>query len=253
MIAARSGYLRELARTKIIPSNGHFPWPLQFGEVARDDRCVTFSEIWTLMRDGRKESSVNPHEILGRSRRLSIALALISVLFPLLSSIPLRAETPEVGNAAPDFTLSTFDGKSLGLSELARSGPVVLIVLRGYPGYQCPFCTRQVHDYIAHADEFAAKRAQILLVYPGPSARLDEHAREFLTKQAKLPPNVHLVIDPDYAMTNQYGLRWDAPQETAYPSTFVMDKNRTVLFRNISRSHGDRTSAEEVLPQLPKE
>jgi hypothetical protein len=33
-------------------------------------------------------------------------------------------------------------------TELAH-GPVVLVMLRGWPGYQCPFCTRQFGDDIS--------------------------------------------------------------------------------------------------------
>jgi len=55
------------------------------------------------------------------------------------------------------------------------------------------------------------------------------------------------VIDPDYKMTNLYGLRWDAPHETAYPSTFILDTDGNILFEKISHSHGDRTSAEDIL------
>ena len=51
-------------------------------------------------------------------------------------------------------------------------------------------------------------------------------------------------------MTNSYGLRWDAPHETAYPSTFILDKNQTVLFEKISHSHGDRLSAQDALAFL---
>ncbi len=89
------------------------------------------------------------------------------------------------------------------------------------------------------------------LVYPGPPADLDQHAKEFLAKEAELPKNVQLVTDPEYKMTNEYGLRWDAPHETAYPSTFLLDRHRKILFEKISRSHGDRTTAEEVLAQIP--
>jgi peroxiredoxin len=137
----------------------------------------------------------------------------------LLSSVVASAETPDVGQKAPVFTLSTPDGHPLGLSELTRKGTVVLVVLRGYPGYQCPYCVRQVHDFVERANKFATAGEQVLLVYPGPPAELDQRAKEFLTKQNPLPNNIHLVIDPDYKFTNQYGLRWDAPHETAYPST----------------------------------
>jgi peroxiredoxin Q/BCP len=155
-----------------------------------------------------------------------------------------------VGNTAPDFTLNTPTGTPVRLSKTFHQASTVLIVLRGYPGYQCPFCQKQLHDYIEHAAEFAAKKATILLVYPGPPADLDQRAKEALAKQANLPSNITLVIDPDYKVTNLYGLRWDAPHETAYPSTFILDRNGKILFEKISHGHGDRTSSQDVLAEL---
>jgi peroxiredoxin len=179
---------------------------------------------------------------------------LLTVLLPtlLLSTLSLSAATPEVGQIAPQFSLSTPDGKMLTLSRFTKKGTVVLIVLRGYPGYQCPFCVKQVHDFIENADKLSAAKAEVILVYPGPPADLDQHAREALAKQNPLPPNIHLVIDPDYAFTNRYGLRWDAPHETAYPSTFLVNRKGVIFFRKISRVHGDRSSAEDVLVELQK-
>jgi peroxiredoxin len=175
----------------------------------------------------------------------SVALAL---LFGV--SLFVAAETPDIGQKAPDFTLSTPEGHPLSLSTLSSKGTVVLIVLRGFPGYQCPYCQRQVHDFVTNSDRFAALGVQVLLVYPGPSADLDQRAKEFLAKQNELPANLHLVIDPNYKFTNQYGLRWDAPKETAYPTTFLIDRHGVVFFRKISRAHGDRTTAEDVLSEL---
>ncbi len=161
------------------------------------------------------------------------------------------AQTPAVGAVAPDFTAATPAGASVTLSKVTAQGTTVLVVLRGYPGYQCPFCVKQVHDFAEHSAEFAAKHATVLFVYPGPPADLDQHAKEFLTKQqAELPANIQLVIDPDYKVTNLYGLRWDAPHETAYPSTFVLAKGGAIRFEKISHAHGDRTSAADILAEL---
>lgn len=178
----------------------------------------------------------------------------ISVAFALLMGISSAAvaQTPDIGQKAPDFTLSTPDGHPLSLSGFTSKATVVLVVLRGYPGYQCPYCQRQVHDFVANADKLAALNAQVLLVYPGPPAELDQRAKEFLVKQNELPANLHLVIDPDYKMTNQYALRWDAPKETAYPSTFLIDRHGVVFFRKISHSHDDRAAADDVLAELAK-
>ena len=181
-------------------------------------------------------------------RRTARVLLLAPIL--LLGST-VFAETPAVGAKAPDFTLSAPNGATVQMSKQQHGDTLVLVVLRGYPGYQCPYCQTQVHDFVAHAADFAAKKATVLLVYPGPPADLDQHAKEFLAKQADLPSNVVLVTDPDYKVTNLYGLRWDAPRETAYPSTFILDKEGTVLFERISHSHGDRLSAPDARDHPP--
>jgi peroxiredoxin len=151
---------------------------------------------------------------------------------------------------APDFTLSTPIGTSVQMSVARQENGLVLVVLRGYPGYQCPYCQMQVHDFVEYASDFAAKHVTVLLVYPGPPADLDQHAKEFLAKEANLPSNIMLVVDPDYTVTNLYGLRWNAPHETAYPSAFILDQKGMVLFEKISHGHGDRLSAQDALDHL---
>ena len=185
----------------------------------------------------------------GRSNRAMRLVFAFACTF--LIGVPGFAETPAVGVKAPDFTLSTPTGKTVRMSTEQRGQDLVLVVLRGFPGYQCPYCVKQVHDFIDHASDFAVKNTRVLLVYPGPPADLNQHAKDFLEKQAGLPANVVLVTDPDYTVTNLYGLRWDAPHETAYPSTFVLDKKGMIVFEKISHSHGDRLSAEDALNNLP--
>ena len=187
-----------------------------------------------------------------RPRLIRVAGWLVAAAAATLTfSVGAAAQTPAVGGRAPDFTLNTPMGVAVHLADETRKGTVVLVLLRGYPGYQCPYCVRQVHDFADHAAAFEARKTEVLFVYPGPPADLDGHAKEFLAKQSGLPANIKLVIDPDYSMTNQYGLRWDAPRETAYPGTFILDAHGTVRFEKISHEHGDRTSAEDILQQLP--
>jgi hypothetical protein len=57
-------------------------------------------------------------------------------------------------------------------------------------------------------------------------------------------------VDPDLAFVRSYNLRWDAPRETAYPSTFVIGRSGKVRFATVSRSHGGRAKAADVLKAL---
>ncbi len=159
------------------------------------------------------------------------------------------ATPPEVGNTAPNFTLNTLDAKPVELKRLTAEQPVVLVVLRGWPGYQCPICTRQVQDFIRKKDDFIARGAQVLMVYPGPADKLKEHAQEFL-QDKQWPAEFLFVIDPDYSFTKAYGVRWEAGRETAYPSTFIIDTERQVRFAKVSKTHGGRVSADDALKAL---
>jgi peroxiredoxin len=161
------------------------------------------------------------------------------------------AGPPKVGEKAPNFELTTVDGGKVQLSRLLQEGPVVLVVLRGYPGYQCPVCTAQFADLRSKAKELQAARARVVLVYPGPSPELRRHALEFLGT-GSLPEGFALALDPDYMLINLYGLRWNAPGETAYPSTFIISPEGLIRFARISRTHGDRARGSEILQELAR-
>lgn len=158
---------------------------------------------------------------------------------------------PAVGQQAKDFDLEELGGGRVKLAELAKGGPVVLVVLRGYPGYQCPLCSRQFGEFLGKADEFKKAGATVAFVYPGPGAGLKQKAGEFV-KGRDYPAHFRLLLDPDYTFTTAYGLRWDAKNETAYPSTFVVAPDRKVAFARVSTTHGGRLSAADALKALAK-
>ena len=156
---------------------------------------------------------------------------------------------PKVGDKAPDFTLAQIDGKKLTLSAELKSGPVVLIVGRGWVGYQCPFCNRQFGDFLKAATDIEAAGARVVWVYPGPADDVQKRAEEFAAGKP-FPANFRFVLDPNYSFTLSYDLRWDAPQETAYPSTFVIDRTGIVRYALVSKSHGGRSRAADVIAEL---
>src|SRR6266496_4413502 len=109
-----------------------------------------------------------------------LSILLLGMALAQTNSTPLK-----VGDKAPDFTLKSIDDQTVRLSELTAKGNVVLIVLRGWPGYQCPICDRQVHDFIASEAGFVEAKAQLIFVYPGPANDLKAHAEEFKSWRGK--------------------------------------------------------------------
>ncbi len=181
---------------------------------------------------------------------VGMALAATVVSNAVAGGDDKKPVAPAVGDEARDFELAGLDGNKVKLSSVIEEGPVVLVVLRGFPGYQCPLCTAQVAQFVNRADRLQAAGANVILVYPGPADKLKRHAEEFIGDRS-LPKHFRLVIDPDYSFTKAYALRWDAAHETAYPATLVIDKSRKIVFAKISKTHGDRAAVEDVLKAIP--
>ena len=178
-------------------------------------------------------------------------IRLMSLFVVLIGNrLGVAADTPpKVGDTAPKFELQSVEGTTIKLADYAGKGPVVLVVLRGFPGYQCPICSQQVGQLLEKAEEIKSAGATVLLVYPGPSAKLIEKAKEFI-KDKTIPDHFQLLVDPDYKFTNAYHLRWNASGETAYPTTLIIQPSMKVTFSKVSRSHGGRSTAKEILEKL---
>src|SRR5262245_49588626 len=104
---------------------------------------------------------------------MRIVTVFVTALFSsmLLAAEPTSqpAKPPAVGAEARPAEFKTLDKRDVRLAELRDKGPVVLIVLRGWVGYQCPLCTKQVADFVAHSKDLEKYAAQVILVYPGPA------------------------------------------------------------------------------------
>ena len=177
-------------------------------------------------------SAVRADQATGIAKELLAGVQKVAIVGLLLvgSVAAARAEgesegkqPPRVGSKAPAFALNDLDGKTISLADLVKHGPAVLVVLRGYPGYQCPICTRQFGELMGKAKKFADAKATVVFIYPGPATDLDKYAKEFVGGKT-FPENYRFAIDPDFKFTEAYNLRWDAPHETAYPSSFVVDE-----------------------------
>lgn len=179
----------------------------------------------------------------------SVTSAALNARSPQMAGTAMNAAVPKEGEKAPDSSLTSLDGQAIRLSAEVARGPVVLVVLRGWPGYQCPFCTRQFGEYMAKAKAIEGAGAHVLFVYPGPADGLKAHAEAF-TKAATLPAAYRVLLDPDYAFTRSYGLRWEARDETAYPSTFVIARSGLIVFARTSHEHGDRVPVDDVIQVL---
>ena len=114
---------------------------------------------------------------------------------------PAPTAPPTSGDPSPDLTLVAVtaddsDGTSRALSDVWRSGPVVLYF---YPKDATPGCTTEACDFRDRIDALSGAGATVLGVSPDPPA---SHAK-FIAKQS-LP--FGLLSDEDHAAAEAYGV-----------------------------------------------
>lgn len=165
-----------------------------------------------------------------------------------------RSSTLKKGDKAPDFELPVQGSDDfVRLSTLLEDGPVVVVVLRGYPGYQCSLCQQQYGSLINRARALAKatdnKPGRVVLIYPGDDKSLESRARQFIGSR-KVPETFVVALDPGLEMVSEWGLRWNRTRETAYPATYVIGAGQRVKWMKVSRSHAGRATVQEILEAL---
>jgi thioredoxin-dependent peroxiredoxin len=104
--------------------------------------------------------------------------------------------TPEVGDRAPDFNLTSNRGP-VELKSLVAKGPVLLVF---YPGDDTPVCTKQLCDYRDNLGVFQKLGIQVVALNP----QSEESHGKFAEKH-RLPFPV--AADAGGAVTRAYGAR----------------------------------------------
>src|SRR5215813_9326688 len=93
------------------------------------------------------------------SRILTGALPALAMLLTLSHPVAINADdVPTVGTTAPDFTLSSQEGKKVSLHDYRGQW----VVLYFYPKDMTPGCTIEAHNFQRDQKEYDTKKAAIL-------------------------------------------------------------------------------------------
>jgi peroxiredoxin Q/BCP len=138
------------------------------------------------------------------------------------------AKTPEIGQAAPDFTLPgvVTDGDTAQRADYSlsahRGRPLVLAF---YPGDNTAVCTRQMCAYASELDSFTELNADVWGISPQD---LDSH-EGFARKHGLTFP---LLADTELAVTRQYGITLGS--SSLRRSVFVIDAGGVLRWKHVT-------------------
>jgi peroxiredoxin Q/BCP len=125
----------------------------------------------------------------------------------------------KTGDVVSDFELPDETGSPRRLSDLVASGPIVLFF---YPAAMTTGCTRES----CHFRDLAAEFERVGAHPVGISADGVDKQRQFSEKHNFGYP---LLSDPDRTVARQFGVARNVSILPNKRSTFVIDRDRTVL------------------------
>lgn len=153
----------------------------------------------------------------------------------------------------PETDLVTAKGEKISLKKYAGKS-VVLVFMRGFSGYVCPYCATYTAQLSLKYEEFKKRNAEVLVVYPTKAdhqEKVDQFiaaANERLKAEGKTPLSLPVFLDPGLKLVTQYNLLGDLSR----PSTFVLDGQGVVRYGYVGVDKADRPGIDRVLEEIEK-
>ena len=154
------------------------------------------------------------------------------------------AKQPEIGQAAPDFTLpgvTIVDGQAVRgdyTLSAARGAPLVLAF---YPGDDTAVCTRQLCSYTAGLADFTEVGATVWGISPQ-----DVNSHEAFARKREL--GFPLLADVGLAVSREYGIGLGSAGLRR--SVFVLDADGILRWKHVTLVGLTFPSADTIAAQL---
>lgn len=147
-----------------------------------------------------------------------------------------------VGKVAAPFTLTISDGKSVDLSRVLGTKPVVLIF---YRGVWCPYCHSQMADLNRHRADFERAGAAVYAISSEDSAKLNQ------MRDVQHLGFVSFLSDPDGAAAKKYAGLYPGSM-THQPGSFVIDKRGKIVYTYVNQDYKSRAATTAMLQAVRK-
>jgi peroxiredoxin len=169
----------------------------------------------------------------------------------------------KVGDTAPDFELPNASSKPIRLSELLKTGPVVLTWYRG--GW-CPYCNIALHDLQEALPEIHKVGGTLVAVSPEiPDSSLstaEKHSLKFEVLSDKgnhVAQTYGIVYKIPVSVVEQYKGRLDIPAynhdeswELPLAATYIVDSQGVIRWVFLDADYRNRAEPSDIVAELKK-
>ena len=176
----------------------------------------------------------------------------------------ITSSAMQVGDKAPDFTLTNALGDPVELSDYLKKGKVVLTWYRG--GW-CPYCNMTLHQLQEELPNFKANGASLIALTPElpdksiTTAEKNELEFEVLSdignKVAKEYGIVFKLTDEVAGMYNagfdMNGYNGDESNELPLAATYIINENGDIIYAFLDADYRNRAEPSELTEVLKKQ
>ena len=171
----------------------------------------------------------------------------------------------QVGEKAPDFSLSNATDKAITLSDLLEKGKVILTF---YRGSWCPYCNMQLAHYQNSISEIHALGAELVAISPQtPDESLNVKEKneldfEVLSDNGNIVARKYTTVfknaDAPVKTMTELGFDFDAhypddSRELPVPAIFIIEKDATVSYaKSLGGDYRNRVEVLEIINALKK-
>lgn len=171
----------------------------------------------------------------------------------------------QIGEKAPDFSLSNATDKTIKLSDLLKNGKVVLTF---YRGSWCPYCNLQLALYQTSLTEIHTLGAELVAISPQtPDESLNIKEKnelnfEVLSDNGNIVARKYTTVfknaDAPVNTMTELGFDFDAhysddSRELPVPAVFIIEKDGTISFaKSLGGDYRNRVEVSEIINALKK-
>jgi peroxiredoxin len=192
---------------------------------------------WTALEEGRANDLVDKY---------TTGKDVIGYTFTTSSGESSHArDFSGIGKPLPQTRLLLSTNEVIDLNDYKGTKSVVLIVMRGFSGQVCIYCSAQTTAVAKNLQRFASSGVEVILMYPGPAASVPV----FLDAVKDLGADIsalRVALDVDLSLVRKLGIE----DELSKPASLIVDKQGVVRWGYVGQDRADRPSVDELLKQV---
>jgi len=159
--------------------------------------------------------------------------AILALVLLCAASSASTAEAPAIGAAAPDFQLTTVDGKPFSLSTAAKSHKAVVVM---FISTQCPYSNAYNEQMKDLANTYASKG----VLFVGINSNKTEDAAAAIAHAKSHGHTFPIMKDPDNKVADLYDAR-------RTPEVYVIDPQGKLRYHGrITEDHENPASSPDL-------